>query len=117
MKKLMESIERARVESGDQQRASGRTSRMVLNVITHASEGKKIRVRVDNVNYVHDIKHKFCRVMEALIGVESFHVDGDKITMIGGGVICIESRNSPKRWMNVKFTMVTGDHYDSKRGC
>ena len=116
MKQRMELIERARIESGDPQRASGRTSRMILNAILHASDGEKIRLRVDNDNYIRDIKHKFCRVMETLIGVESFHVDGNKITLINGGVICLESRKSPKHWIGVKFTTVMGDHYDSIRG-
>ncbi|CAL9969958.1 hypothetical protein VPHD63_0031 [Vibrio phage D63] len=82
-----ELIARARVESGDAQRASGRTGRMLLQVILEASKGEVVHVTADTDHYAKSLMENTMQALDSVFGYGCMEVTNHEIQLINGGRI------------------------------
>lgn len=121
LKLTMEAIQRARDESGDQLRASGRTNRMLLKAIIAASEGEKVLVTAEGDRYVQSLMLKSMEIIEVTFTEHSYGITNHQINMIGGGVIWFVDHNgkgiSRPHWSQIvkQATVSISDHYRKRR--
>lgn len=92
LNELQEHLERWRSENGDQDRATGRTGRMLLEAVIEASKGKVVHVKVESDDYAKDLMFKCMEIISSTFGYQSFEVTNHELKMIGDGSIYITDR-------------------------